>query len=331
MKAAEAIPWMCLLWACAPHPAQQPRGQPPGANGPSCQDKAVDDAQAAHACLTRAESFPEPPVPYAKGQRLLRGLCSEVQLAGVAGCRCQELVGVSGTQAVAELAHFVEGSFSSPGANEVLLFFRGCADTLDSVDLLLARRTERGSERVVYLPRFDAGPCRPTRPSLGISKLACRTATRSEAGTELHVELLDFEHARRQRLFSLVDNQEDACRDGRLGVLQSAGLTAFGFSDLNGDGQEDLWTDILYARGPEPATYAALCAKRAEPTVADSPALDALACQMPDTHCSRIELVARDTSFVATPAAAALLASLAARGPSALPLTAHTEPERLPR
>lgn len=228
-----------------------------------------------------------------------------------------------------QISKLYKGSFSRPGASEVVIAFDACFEQGDqfetnyfnSESVVLAEETPGALKpwsATAYEATMHASACSTSRRKDGRDALLCRSGIAAQGAGEItFFFLLDFARTQKRAgtvawlysdLFDCAAYERDSYRLAHGFVAIEIGDEKL--TDVNGDGTPDLVVDVKRARTPPSAALD----KKVRDVCSRNPELGAKAIASPFKKV-RLEIVSRGSSFEPSVATSKLLATWEAEAP----------------
>lgn len=186
---------------------------------------------------------------------LLRAICEPGQVTirnGTPVCStCPSYT--SGGPANLRIVNAIEGNFTRPGAQEVLLDTSGCEPTtVNGGGSVLLEAGENGWSRILYLHGFRSNECVRFRTMQQTVSLACNMSSIDGGIQRGKLEWLNLRNAKpvQLHLFDWYDNSQSNPRQ-----LVSIFPHRFMKSDFNSDGRVDLQVNLRMSNETVPTRY----------------------------------------------------------------------------
>lgn len=209
----------------------------------------------------------------------------------------------------AAIYHPLTGSFSGPGADEMIAEITCDPAGHDLGGRALLRRRAGVWTVARFFPRTDShssvGECQVLRTSEGRELAVCQVSRASYGDLFWSVVVLDYARADGEELFSLVsihDTTGTACTGVTELVVGS--LSGVTLVDVNEDGNRDVRVRLRAAKVRVPRQPP--CSSPGEITMGPTPP------NLPQPALQTIDFLARGATLSPTPAGARILASIAA-------------------
>jgi hypothetical protein len=173
---------------------------------------------------------------------MLRALCDGASVTmhnDTPACtRCPSYTGAAGKDGRFRISNAITGTFTRPNASQILLDMAGCEDDTNGAGgAAVLEQTEKGWQRVLYVPGLRPRECIRFRTLFKVQSLACNVV-QTRAGVQLGeltwVELRDGQY-RTTTLLHWLDNMRSDPRR-----LVSLFPQSFMKADFNQDGRVDL-------------------------------------------------------------------------------------------